>query len=217
VLARSPHVLLDFDAPSVRSGASTTDRAIADELRQLLAHAPLPADVADAKDPFIVLRYAAALGPRVRRQGRATVPGLEVQAIPTATTTADAHNAIRALKRTGYTITIVSNNSDTAVIKYVTAHGLREHIDGIAGRTSSDAAELKPNPALLLRAATALGSEPAQCVRIGDSVTDMQAAQATGSAAPGYANKPGKYARLLAQKPDAVIDAMSELIAAVAV
>jgi HAD superfamily hydrolase (TIGR01662 family) len=217
VLARCPHVLLDFDGPICAIWGGTTDRNIADELRQLLNHAAVPTEVAAANDPFVVLRYAATLRPACADAAERRFRALEVQAIPTATTTAGAHDAIRAMKRAGHTITIVSNNSDAAVAAYVSAHQLGEHIDGIIGRTSSDPAALKPNPAPLLRAVTALAAEPAQCVLIGDSETDVQAAHAAGTAAIGYANKPGKVPRLMRQNPDAVIHAMSELAAAVTV
>jgi hypothetical protein len=93
VLARCPHVLLDFDGPICGIWGGTTDRAIADELRQLLAPAPLRADVAEAKDPFTVLRYAATLGPEYADKVEQRFRELAVQAVPTATT-ADAHNAI---------------------------------------------------------------------------------------------------------------------------
>jgi phosphoglycolate phosphatase len=217
VLARCPHVLLDFDGPICAIWGGTTDRAIADELRTLLTHIALPADVAAAHDPFVVLRYAATLGPECADAVERRFRALEVAAIPTATTTPEAHDAIRAMKRAGHTLTIVSNNSDAAVAAYVDTHRLGEHIDGIIGRTSTDPATLKPSPAPLLRAMAALGAEPTQCVLIGDSVTDVQAAHAAGIAAIGYANKPGKHFRLIAQHPDAVIHAMSELVAAVTV
>jgi phosphoglycolate phosphatase-like HAD superfamily hydrolase len=173
--------------------------------------------VTAARDPFAVLRYAAGHEPECVDKVEQRFRELEVRAIPTATTTPGANEAIRALRRAGHTVTIVSNNSDTAVSAYVIAHGLGKYVDNIIGRTTPNPAELKPSPAPLREPVAALAAEPPQCVLIGDSVTDVQAAHAAGTAAIGYANKPGKHARLMAQKPNVVIHAMSELSAAVTV
>jgi hypothetical protein len=45
----------------------------------------------------------------------------------------------------------------------------------------------------------------------------MQAAHAAGTEAIGYANKPGKYSRLLDLKPNAAIHGMSELVTSLTV
>ncbi|WP_234361448.1 HAD family hydrolase [Plantactinospora sp. BB1] len=53
------------------------------------------------------------------------------------------------------------------------------------------------------------------CLLVGDSLSDIQAARAAGVVAIGYANKPGKRERFGAA--DAVIDSMADLVAAFAV
>ncbi|MEU8045890.1 HAD-IA family hydrolase [Micromonospora echinofusca] len=74
---------------------------------------------------------------------------------------------------------------------------------------------MKPDPFPVLAAGRELGAEPAECVLVGDSVSDIEAAHAAGVAAIGYANKPGKRERFDAA--DAVIDSMAELVTAFAV
>jgi phosphoglycolate phosphatase len=69
-------------------------------------------------------------------------------------------------------------------------------IDYVAARTSHDPNLLKPSPYLLNQAIVALGVVPTDCVLVGDSVTDMQAAQLAGVLRVGYANKLGKSADL---------------------
>ncbi|WP_233564897.1 HAD family hydrolase [Micromonospora musae] len=67
----------------------------------------------------------------------------------------------------------------------------------------------------MLAAIRELDAEPAECVLVGDSVSDIEAAHAAGVAAIGYANKPGKRERFAAA--DVVIDSMAELVTAFAV
>lgn len=74
---------------------------------------------------------------------------------------------------------------------------------------------MKPDPFPVREAVRELGAEPAECVLIGDSETDIEAAHAAGVTAIGYANKPGKRERFAAA--DALIDSMAELVSAFAV
>lgn len=57
---------------------------------------------------------------------------------------------------------------------------------------------------------------PDQCVMIGDSATDIEAAHAARVAAIAYANKPGKRTRFAVYRPAAIIDHMCELAAILA-
>jgi len=65
---------------------------------------------------------------------------------------------------------------------------LRERAAVVVGGNSTP--HLKPHPAPLLHAATALGVDPADCVYVGDDARDMQAGRAAGmtvlAAAWGY-------------------------------
>ncbi|MGW5642093.1 HAD family hydrolase [Saccharopolyspora sp. NPDC003762] len=58
----------------------------------------------------------------------------------------------------------------------------------VSARTNADVSELKPQPHLLLRAASFLGVSPERCVMIGDSATDIEAAQRAGTKCIAYAN-----------------------------
>jgi phosphoglycolate phosphatase-like HAD superfamily hydrolase len=75
--------------------------------------------------------------------------------------------------------------------------------------------QLRKAAALAERAAlTAMRTQPADALFIGDSVTDIEAGQAAGTHTIGYANKPGKHQRLTAAGADAVIDTMQSLVQA---
>jgi beta-phosphoglucomutase-like phosphatase (HAD superfamily) len=170
VLARAPHVLLDFDGPICAVFGGTSDRAVADLLRHTLAEQVdhLPSSVMDTGDPFDVLRDAATLKPDSVVVIERRLAELEVQAVATAPSTANAREAIISLEETGHSITVVSNNSAEAVAAYLREHELTSHITGIVGRTNSSPDLLKPNPYLLHKAMSARGARPIECVLIGD-------------------------------------------------
>lgn len=79
-------------------------------------------------------------------------------------------------------------------------------------RECSDPGLLKPNPHLLLRALAQLSTQAEECVMVGDSVADIEAAQAAGVGVVAYANRPGKRSRLADHEPDALATEISLLI-----
>lgn len=212
-LAGAQHVLLDFDGPVCAVFGGTSDRAVADVLRAKLDGQAdqLPQDVANSNDPFDVLRYAAALGPERAAEIEASLTDLEVDAVATASPTAGAREAITALRHTGKSLTIVSNNSIAAILAYLSEHALAPLITGVIGRSDPSPALLKPDPHLLQQAVHARRAQPSECVLVGDSITDIQAARAAHTAVIAYANKPGKRARFAMLEPDVIITAMQDL------
>ncbi|NMH80072.1 HAD hydrolase-like protein [Pseudonocardia xinjiangensis] len=86
-------------------------------------------------------------------------------------------------------------------------------MDGIAGRTRARVEDLKPEPYLLRRALGDREAEPADAGLIGDSITDIQAARAAGTAVIAFANKPGKDRALRSFEPEALIRSMDEVAA----
>ena len=213
VVASKPHVLLDFDGPVCAVFDAVGDRTIARALVDLLDSrgVSVPTELADTPDPFEVLRYAATVPGQLasvdtefRRQ--------EVQAARVAPPTPGAISAIRALVAAGHTVSIVSNNSTDAVQAYAKVHCLAELLAGISAREDPDPTLLKPSPYLLRQAARALGATPSECVMVGDSSTDIEAGQLTGTAVIAYANKPGKREHFASQRPTAIIEDMAALL-----
>lgn len=210
-VARHKHILLDFDGPVCAVfGGEIADRDAADELKKLVGP-DLPDDIASAHDPFDVLQYANHVGDVMALTVDARFRELEIEAVSTAPETPGARATIEALVNAGHVVAIVSNNSTAAVRRYVDTRGWTDLVTFISARGSANADSLKPNPRLLQRAIEVLKAEPAACVMVGDSETDIDAARAVGAAAVGYANKPGKRKRLGGRGADSVIDRMSEL------
>jgi HAD superfamily hydrolase (TIGR01662 family) len=211
LLASREHVLLDFDGPVCAVFKNLSDQTVADRLKMLLG-SELPGHITETNDPFDVLHYSATIGPDTVQAVELQLRRLEVEAVATAPITHGIAATMRVLVETGHTLTIVSNNSAAAVRAFLTLHDLRRLVRGISARTDSDPTLLKPNPFLLRSAMESLDAEPNQCLMVGDSLSDLEAARAVGMAVVVYANKSGKRGRFKYHKPDAIIDHTTELV-----
>lgn len=216
LLDARPHVLLDFDGPicAVFSGMGATTAAL--RLHQTLAAqaVPIPADAVDGSDPFELLRAAAHAGADYARVAEAALRVVEVEAVRTAPATPGLIEMLDALTSSGHTVTIVSNNSAEAVHTVVTAHCLDRYITAIVARTEPDPDLLKPSPHLVNLAMRRISAQPAQCILIGDSGTDITAAHTAGIPCIGYANTPDKSQRLADELADAIVTDLADIATA---
>lgn len=216
LLTERRHILLDFDGPVCAVFSGLSDHVAADRLRAIVG-ADVPAEVSHARDPFTVVRYAATLDPATAARVEHEFQLQELEAVRTAQPTPGAAEAIHALRRSGHSVIIVSNNSTRAVRTYLDSHGLSHSVEGVSARTNADVAHLKPEPFLLHQAMKQHHASPDQCVMIGDSATDIEAANTAGVASIAYANKPSKRDRFTPLRPAAIIDHMREISAILAV
>ncbi|WP_421671863.1 HAD family hydrolase [Saccharopolyspora spinosa] len=203
-------MLLDFDGPVCAVFGGLSDHQVATELRALFK-GELPEVVDQSRDPFDVLKYAAATG-SFAAVVEHRLKELEIRAVAVAPPTPGAVAVLQALEQRAIPAIIVSNNSEAAVNAYLRAHRLTKVVAGVSARASADIGELKPQPYLLLRAMSFLGVSPETCVMVGDSATDIEAAQRAGSKSIAYANKPGKREKFMKLRPTGIIDEMAELI-----
>jgi HAD superfamily hydrolase (TIGR01662 family) len=210
LLEQKDHVFLDFDGPVCPVFAVVTAREVADRLKQLVGPG-LPRDVSASADPFDVLRYAASCGPNTANVVERQLRRLELEAVSQVSPAPGVAAALGGLAAQGFTVTIVSNNSAEAVRAFLTLHDLVEHVGRISSRTTSDPDHLKPNPPLLEAAMRAFGASPGQCVMIGDSPADIQAAQAAGIASIALAPTLAKRETLAALGPDALVAHLADL------
>jgi phosphoglycolate phosphatase len=218
ILANTEALLLDFDGPICSVFAGFPADVVANQLRWTLSeksYESLPEDVATTADPFEILRYASSLGNAEERFIEAALRAQELEAVATAVPTEGSHTIMRVWHASGRKLAIVSNNSVIAIESYLSLHKLTKTTDGIFGRTGHKPQLLKPNPYLLNQACESLGIDPAACTFIGDAPTDIQAARAAKTVSIGYANKPGKFAKLQGEQPDIVITRLSEAIRAI--
>ena len=217
LLAGTHCLLLDFDGPICAIFAGRPARTVVLDLLDLLAAdgTQVAAPVANAKDPFDVLRYAATISTELSRRVEAQLRANEVEAARTAAPTPHATDIIDTWRTASRPVAIVSNNSAHAVTTYLSDHDI--DVDHVAARTSADPSLLKPSPHLITRAIRVLDAQPTGCALVGDSRTDITAARLAGVASVGYANKPGKHRTLADAGADVIIDDMQALAEAVAI
>lgn len=205
-------LLLDFDGPVCDVFAGRPAAAIADQLRDLLISSGAPRhEVQDDDDPLSLYARSAAYGPEVVAATYAALVNAEREAVTSAVPTPGAIETVVAARETGRHVAIVSNNAADAVLDYLNRHGLSPMVSHVAARRTPDPDLMKPNPRYLHEAIDVLGTEPQASAIVGDSVTDIEAATRANTRAIGYANKPGKNARLANAGADAVIESMAEL------
>ncbi len=212
ILARTRHLLLDFDGPICSIFAGLPASVVADRLRKLFPpDTPMPASIVDSPDPLEVFAYSAAISGQLAARVEAEMTELELTAVATAAPTPYVHEVMTACRDSGRGVAVVSNNSARAVRAYLTQHGLDDRLAHVIARTSHDPALLKPSPHLIGLAVKTLNASPAECTLVGDSVTDIEAARLAGVQSIGYANKPGKRERLTDAGAGTVITSLADL------
>ncbi|MFI8996996.1 HAD family hydrolase [Streptomyces sp. NPDC053542] len=213
-LARASAVLFDFDGPLCDVFAGLPAPRVADDLRrQVATHDPsLSTKLTETDDPMEVLRLSYESNPELGLQVERALTSTELEAVEVAgAPTAGAVAALKAAEAAGRRVAIVSNNSAECVRAFLAQHSLSEHVREVVGRAANRPDLMKPHPHSLLRAAELLEVGPSECVLIGDSVTDIQAAHLAGGTAIGYANKPHKREAFTEAGAEAVTDHMEAI------
>ncbi|MGW1912890.1 HAD family hydrolase [Streptomyces sp. NPDC002076] len=196
-------VLWDFDGPICRLFARHTAERVAAELVDWLAgrglNNLLSGSERDSLDPHEVLRAVD-----LRHPGSDLVTELEerltkeeLRAAGSALPTAYADPLIRTWTAVGARLAITTNNSPKVVRTYLKDRGLTGcFAPHIYGRTT-ELHLLKPDPHCLNRALAATGSAPSAALMIGDSPSDLAAANDAGVPFLGYArnDRKGKLLR----------------------
>lgn len=209
-------LLLDFDGPVCSIFAGYPAPQVAGELIARLREvgAEPPAEVASYDDPLAVLRWTGEVcPPAVTVAVEEVLCAAELRAIASATPTPHAREVIVSAQRAGVPVAVVSNNSAAAVAAYLTAHGVAQYVSPVVGRAYGKPWRMKPNPEPIMTAVRTLGVEPAACVLVGDSLTDIDGARAAGVRVIGYANRSWKLDAF--QGADAVITSMGALMATI--
>jgi HAD superfamily hydrolase (TIGR01549 family) len=216
LLSTTEALLLDFDGPICSVFAGFPAPVVADQLRDVLTQGghTIPDDVRASTDPFDVLFHAAKLGADEARFLEAAFRAHEVEAVQSAEPTPEAHELMRTWKASGRQLAIVSNNSVAAVETYLDLHDLRAVADLVSARANADLSQLKPSPYLVSKATQALDIAPAACTFVGDSVTDIEAAEAANVRSIAYANKPGKAEAFARSAPGVIVTTMTLLTSA---
>jgi phosphoglycolate phosphatase-like HAD superfamily hydrolase len=183
LLTRYDHALVAFDGPIAELPPIDTDR-----LRVMVADARPPRKVARANDPFVILAYAATIGPATEQAVYAQLRRIEHEMVATARVVPGAREALATIATTGTQVTVVSGLVVAAVRAFLVMHGLMAHVRNLACRTGPDPAVLPPAPDLI----TAVIHEHAMesCVFVGSRDADLTAARAAGVRTIRYRSQP---------------------------
>ncbi|TDW18583.1 HAD family hydrolase [Kribbella kalugense] len=216
IFAAAEAVLFDFDGPICSVFHGYPPQQIISELRELAGTVRHDLDDAltKATSPHDLL-LAAADEPQLAAELERALQDAELRAVDTALPTPGAADSLAACQSSGKLVAIVSNNYAEAVVRYLARASLVDRVAHVEGRDPSDPTLMKPNPHLIENAAKALGIRTSACVFIGDQTSDMEAGRAAGTLTIGYANKPGKADALSIAGADAVVQSMTELVAAI--
>lgn len=209
VLNDSRMILLDFDGPTAHLFFAYPADVLADNFRLYLRG--IDKSVPDrlvAPGPFKLYRWALSRHPELADDIESWLSTAETRAAKGAQPTPGCREMLRAARRVGQPVVIVSNNSEAAIRVYLDRHSLTPYVSGVTSRPHATPKRMKPDPWPILHTAMTHQLSPSDCVLIGDSVTDIEAANAAGSASIGYANKPGKAERLRNAGATTLIDDM---------
>lgn len=210
VLQPSRAILFDFDGPICDVFTGYPAPAVARHLAGILAQYSMVLGnrALAMDDPMEILRLAPQGGDRALRRIEEELTAAEVEAVELAGFPIPGGvAALEAALASGRKVAVVSNNSGECVRAFLMRHGLSDLVNTVVGRVPYRPEMMKPDPHLLLLAASRLNMQPHECTLIGDSATDVEAARSSGTSAIGFANKPGKGRAL--EGADAVITDMN--------
>lgn len=142
LLMRCDHALVAFDGPIAELPPVDTGR-----LRVMVAGARPPRKVARSDDPFVILAFAATIGPATEQAVYAQLRRIEYEMVATARVAPGAREALAAMAAAGTQVTVVSGLVVAAVRSFLVMHGLSAHVRHLACRTGPDRAVLPPPPA----------------------------------------------------------------------
>lgn len=210
ILGSTELVLLDFDGPlcDVFAGFPAPDVARHLEF--------ISGESFETDDPLEVLRGAARRRIGALRTVEDALIAAEVRAVACSASVGEGVEFLRSCLARKMKVGIVSNNSADAVHVFLDVHGLSGDVTPVVGRALRHPELMKPNP-WPMETALAMANVPARsAVYVGDSLSDIEVANAVPMPCVAYANKIGKRKLFEGAGAMIIIDSMSELLAALA-
>ncbi|WP_406125778.1 HAD family hydrolase [Streptomyces canus] len=217
LVSSARYVLWDMDGPMCQLFAGYPAHEIAGQLVAMIdglgMGALLTAQERSGDDPHVALR-----GVHERHRGSDLVLALEewltrreLEAVSKAMPTPHADPLIRTWSARGVRFAITTNNAALAAAAYVESRGLADCFPHVYGRTAN-LDLMKPDPHCLEEAIKAMGAVPSATLMIGDTATDLQAAQRAGVSFLGYARNAGKEQDLRDAGAEVVVRSLEQVL-----
>jgi len=108
---------------------------------------------------------------------------LDAAALASVTPIGAPDEAFAALKRAGYLVGVITNDTEAGALAQCERLGLMAHLDGVIGYDSGHGR--KPGPGQILAFGARHGLDPGQMMMVGDTTHDLAAARAAGAQALG--------------------------------
>jgi HAD superfamily hydrolase (TIGR01549 family) len=216
VLATVNALLFDFDGPVCELFAHYSPKVTAAEARSEFAKngIVLPAELQRTSGALALLQWSELNVPHMTPVIEDIQEKGEFHAARTASPTPHLMAAVISARQREIKVAIVSNNSPDVIREYLSVHHLESYFDLVSGRIKGDIGSMKPCPGPLLNAASALGVPIGRCAMIGDSVTDIDAANQAGAQSIGYAPEKSAASVLSKAGADVIVDSMAVLASA---
>ncbi|MGX1475672.1 UNVERIFIED_CONTAM: HAD superfamily hydrolase (TIGR01509 family) [Streptomyces canus] len=217
LVSSARYVLWDLDGPVCRLFAGYPAHQIAGELVRMIDELGMGALLTEQErssdDPHVALR-----GVHERHRGSDLGLALEewltrreLDAVAKAMPTPHADPLIRTWSARGVRFAITTNNAAVAAAAYIESRGLTDCFPYVYGRTPN-LDLMKPNPHCLEQAIKAMGAVPSATLMIGDTPTDLQAAQRAGVSFLGYARNEYKERLLKEAGAKVIVHSMHQVL-----
>ncbi|MEV6796145.1 HAD family hydrolase [Streptomyces sp. NPDC051320] len=213
-IASTRCVLFDFDGPICRvfaHHAGQTPLSVAADMRQLVRDRGISLELTD---PLDVLRAVGELRPgsELLAELEEWLTRQELRAVPGAWPTMYADRLIQTWRATGCRLAVTADTSARTVAEYLARRGLTDCFGSHVYGRSADVGLLKPHPQQLLQALRDLDTDPGTALMIGDSVSDLRAAEAAGVPFLGYATHDRRVDELAAAGADLVLNTFEPVL-----
>ncbi len=148
----------------------------------------------------------------VQRRASALIDRYETEAIDSTRVFPGVASCLSTLAARGIQAGIVTSNARSVVRSILRREALAGDFAVVVAR--EDVRALKPSPEGVLRACEELAVAPRQCIFVGDSVSDVEAARAAGVVAFGVRDGISTDEELTAAGAGVVLDDVGQLFAA---